>query len=348
MIYLFLGAIFILFSLMEIIKYKKWFSAFFLVIFCVVLVLFAALRDGSVVGTDSPQYFLNYKYNFWETEFGYQYLNLFFSNSLQIHYNFFLLFLNGISLFLIGKYIKLNSVYYILPLFIFYSDLYLYFNISGVRQAMALSFVCFSMYYAFNKNLKLFLLFVFFASLFHVSSLVFLFAYFIPQVKLKFKQILFIFIGLILIAFVGNFLSTKFEYLTKKADYYTKYQEQSENIQMAYTIGILKRSIIIILALIYKKYLFSDKKFLYFFNLYFLGFLIFISTYLISPDFGVRFSVYYTINESILVGLMLFMVKDIRQRLIIVIVFSLVCLYKLYGYSEIEYYNYKSIIDYIL
>lgn len=347
MIYLFLGAIFILFSFMEIIKYKKWFSTFFLTVFCVVLVLFAGLRDGSVVGTDSPQYFLNYKYNFWETEYGYKYLNLFFSNYLQLNYNIFLLFLNGISLFLIGKYIKINSVYYILPLFIFYSDLYLYFNISGVRQAMALSFVCFSMYYAFNKNLKVFLLFIFLASMFHVSSLVFLFAYFVPQVSLKLKHILFIIIGLVGIAYVGDLLSTRFEYLSKKADYYTEYQEKSENIQVAYTIGILKRSIIIILALIYKKYLFSDKRFIYFFNLYLVGLLIFISTYLISPDFGVRFGVYYTIHESVLVGLMLFLVKDIRKRLIIVTIFSLVCIYKLTGYSENEYYIYKSIIDYI-
>jgi hypothetical protein len=348
MIYLFIGAIFILFSFMEIIKYEKWFSTLFLTVFCIVLVLFAGLRDGSVVGTDSPAYFLNYKYNFWETEYGYKYLNLFFSNYLQCNYNIFLLFLNSISLFLIGKYIKINSVYYILPLLIFYSDLYLYFNISGIRQAMALSFVCVSVYFAFNKNLKLFLLFIFFASQFHVSSLVFLFAYFIPHVRLKLKHILLIIIGLVAIGYAGDFISTKFEYLNKKADYYSKYQEKSENIQVAYTIGILKRGIILIIALIYRKYFFIDKKFVYFFNLYLVGFLIFISTYLISPDFGVRFSVYYTISESILVGLMLFMVKDIRQRLIIVTVFSLVCIYKLTGYSENEYYIYNSILDYIL
>lgn len=345
MIYLVIGFILIIFSYLEIIEYKKWFSVFILSLACIFLVLFAALRDGAVVGTDSPAYYFNYIYPFWNTEPAYKFLNILFSKKLEANYNVFLLFLNACSLFLMWKYFKKNSVFLILPLLIFYSDLYLYFNISGIRQAMAISFTSFSLYYAFHKNLKYFLICIILAAMFHVSSLVFVFAYFIPRNTLKFKYIIWLsalFVGAV---YIGNILSTRFEYLASKADYYTKYQVQAENIEFLYVIGILKRSIILLLAFMYRKLLFHDQQFVYYFNLYLVGFLIFISTYLISPDFGVRFSVYYTIVDCVLAGYMLFLVKDIRKRIFIVTVFAAVSIYKLFGYMDSEFYTYKSIIQ---
>ncbi|WP_164466984.1 EpsG family protein [Chryseobacterium taklimakanense] len=332
---------------MEALKYNRWFSLASLNIISIILLLFAVLRDGSIVGTDSPAYFLNYKYDFWQTEPAYKFLNRFFSRTLAVQYNWFLLFLNSISLLLIAKYLRRNTIFFALPLLIFFSDLYLYFNISGIRQAMALSFVCFSLYYAIKRNLKVFLLLIGIAATFHVSSLVFAFAYFIPKTTFRFKQILLLGVFFAVAVVVGNYLAANFEYLTTKADYYTKYQEQSENIAVNYVVGIAKRSVILLLAFIYRKRLFTDKKFIYIFNIYLVGFLIFVGTYLISPDFGVRFSVYYTIHEIVLAGMMLAMIKGGRQRIFIVAVFSAICMYKLVGYMNNEYYTYKSIIDYL-
>lgn len=334
----------IFFTYLDSIKYNKWFSQFFLIFFCVILILFAGLRDGTVVGTDSPAYYANYIYNFWETEPGYKYLNKFFSSN-DLPYNFFLLFLNTISLILMGKFFKINGIFYILPILIYFSDLFLYFNISGIRQAMALSFTSFSVCFAYNKNLKFFLLCMALAAMFHFSSLIFLFAYLIPHSTFKFKHILILIVLSVVTVIVANYMSSNFEYLTKKTDYYTKYQEKAGNIQMLYLVGIAKRSIIFLLSFYYKKYLFNNEKFIYFFNLYLIGFLIFVATYLISPDFGVRFSVYYTMMECILASLMLYFVKSSTRRIVIVTVFALISIYKLIGYMDNDFYTYKSIID---
>lgn len=348
MIYLVIGFILIIFSYLEVIQYKRWFSVLFLVIFCILLVLFAALRDGSVVGTDSPNYFLNYKYSYWQTEPGYKYLNYFFGQILRVNYNIFLFFLNGVSLFLMGKYFKNNAVFYVLPILIFYSDLYLYFNISGIRQGMAISFTCFSVYYAYTKQLKKFLFVILIAALFHVSALIFIFAYFLPHKILKLKHSLILISVFIVVGLLGNFLSTKFEYLSTKADYYSKYQVQSSTIEIDYAVGIAKRAIIVFLTFLFRKNLFKNSQFIYYFNIYLVGFLIFMSTYLISPDFGSRFSVYYTIIDCVLAGLMLYLVKDVRKRFVIVTVFSLISIYKLVGYMNNDYYIYKFIFENIL
>lgn len=341
MIYLVLGFILIFYSYLEAIEYNYEISRFAFALSAILLILFAGLRDGTIVGTDSPAYYANYVSPFWETEPAYKFLNLFFSQKLKANYNLFLLFLNGISILLMSKFISRNSIYLVLPFLIFYSDLYIYFNISGFRQAMATSFTCFALYYAVNKNFRSFLFFLICAATFHVSSLVFIFAYFLPRKKLKFKSIIILGITFGLSILLVNYLTTQFAYLTKKFEYYSEFQERADNIEFLYLIGICKRSIIMIIVFLYRKALFQYDKFIFLFNVYLIGFLIFVATYLISPDFGVRFSSYYTIVDCILAGYMLNLVGSFRKRMFIVTVFSAIAIYKLVGYMNMETFAYK-------
>jgi hypothetical protein len=82
----------------------------------------------------------------------------------------------------------------------------------------------------------------------------------------------------------------------------------------------------------------------YLFNIYLIGFLIFVTTYNISPDFGVRLSVYYTIVDCVLVGYMLTLINGWKNRIFIVTIFSAIAVYKLFGYMANDYYTYKSIL----
>ena len=102
MAYFFISLLMFFFTSLEQLKYNKVFSRIFLGIFTFILILFVGLRDGTSVGTDSPAYYANYLYKFWDVEYGYKFLNEFFSTN-DINYNIFLILINTISLFNISK-----------------------------------------------------------------------------------------------------------------------------------------------------------------------------------------------------------------------------------------------------
>jgi hypothetical protein len=94
----------------------------------------------------------------------------------------------------------------------------------------------------------------------------------------------------------------------------------------------------------YGERLLEDKKGIYFFNLYIIGYVMYFSTYLISPDIGTRLSGYFLIFEIFLAGNLLLFNKKLTSRLIITTVFSLQALYKITTYMSNEYYTYHSIL----
>ena len=342
MAYFFIGLLMFLFTSLEQLKYNKVFSRIFLGIFTFILILFAGLRDGSSVGTDSPAYFFNYKFPYdYNVEFGYKYLSILFSKVFEANYNVFLIFLNALSIYLISNSLKRNSYFLVFPLLIYFSDFYLYYNFSGIRQAMALSFSCCAIYYAYNRNYKYFFLLILCASLFHISALVFSLAIIIPNAKMTIKNYVYLIFITVIGFFLVSYIIENNEYLSVKFKYYSEIQENSDNIVTQYIIGLLKRAIVLSLALIYRKQLFLNNRFIYLFNLYLLGVVIYASTYLISPDFGVRFSTYYTVVDMLLVGNMLYLCKNTSSKVIIFAIISLMVLYKINSYAILDTYIYK-------
>ena len=57
--YLFIGFILLFLSTLEIAKRNRYYSSFALVFCSTVMVLFVGLRNGTLVGTDSPAYYEN-------------------------------------------------------------------------------------------------------------------------------------------------------------------------------------------------------------------------------------------------------------------------------------------------
>jgi hypothetical protein len=341
MIYLVLVVILIILSYVEAILKSKIFSNYFLIIFSFVLVLFAGLRDN--VGTDWDAYFDFYKYSTDKVEIGYATLNNFFG-SLSISYNIFLLFINGVSIILLYKFLEKNTVFKIVSILMFFSNLYLYFNLSGIRQAIAISITCFSFTYALNKNPVKFFLLVLLASTFHITATSFLFIYFLPRNKLKVFQIFIYLICFILIYFFLSSITDLIAlYSLKDANYYINIQEKSESLGQLYIIGIAVRSVILGMIFYTRKNLNQIENFTYILNIYLFGLVIYITTYMISPDIGVRISSYYTIFDLIIAGNLIYNLKNLSSRIYIVTIFSIIALYKIFGYMGSEYYVYKFI-----
>lgn len=343
MIYLYLGIAFSIMSFLEIFSKDRHLKFFLFYYFVLFLILFAGLRDGTSVGTDSPAYYQFYLTKNPTVEVGYKIINDFFS-SMSIDYNIFLLCLNFVLLFNISKFIKLNSSYLLFPLFIYYSDFYFYFNFSGIRQATALSFTALSIFYIFNdKKLKASLL-ILIASLFHVTALVFFIAFFLPKEKIdirKYFKFLF-FVGLAFL--IGEYIINSVPYLSGKFLYYTTLQEQADDIVNSYFVGAVRRLFVLIgVILIYRNF-FNDNKNIYLYNIYLVGFLIYLLSYLISPEFGVRLGSYFTIVDCILIARYIQFSKSFTNKVVIFIFFTLIAIYKIYTYTQIPTFEYKLLV----
>jgi len=343
MIYVFFGILIVFLTILESQLKSKRFSYISLIYCSFFLILFAGLRDGA--GTDWQAYldFYNYKIE-GNVEFGYKFLNNIFSE-LSIPYNYYLLFINSISIGFIFYFLKKNSINPIIGVLIFYSNLYLYFNFSGIRQAIAISITLYSLNFCINKNFSKFLFLIIIASLFHASAFLFVIAYFIPREKVSFKQI--IFFGssfLILIIFINSIADIITLYTSKAASYYVNVHEKSDSILIFFIIGILIRSVIIIISLFNRKRLFLIPNSRFFFNIYLFGFFFYLATYLVSPDIGTRVASYFLIVEIIIAGNIIHVLSNSLNRLMIVFIFSFIALYKLFGYMSYDGYKYDSII----
>jgi len=343
LIYLFIGLIIIIIAYLEVINNSPAFSRYSILLISLTLILFAGLRHN--VGSDWEAYYNVYKYRDVSfIEMGYMFLNNTFSD-FKLPYNIFLLTINSISIILIYKFIYKNSYLLVIPILIFYSELYIYFNLSGIRQAIAISITCYSITFAIEKKRAKFVILILLASLFHFTALIFVLAYYIPKSKIKTKHLLitlcllyFAFMGINNISFFNN------ENLLKKVMWYTSYQENSSNLVTLYIIGTIKRFIVVGLIILFGNNLLKKNNNRYFYNIYLFGLIIYLSSYMLSPDIGTRISSYFTIFEIILVGNLIFNKSSNRKKIFIVTVYSFISLYKLFGYMNEEAFNYNSII----
>ncbi len=188
-------------------------KAFFMPIF--ILILFFSIRDFTV-GTDTitytkffrdglvPQY---YEFNP-EVEVGYQFVEYLI---LNFTHNYFWLFF-FCSLIVVPSYfyiIKKYSTNYILSIFIFITFGLYNFFFNGLRQGIAIAICFLALPFLLDKKILKYFIFIFIASLFHVSAWVMLFFYFLvhSRIKLEYKMISIIGISSIVSGLVINYLA---------------------------------------------------------------------------------------------------------------------------------------------
>jgi len=334
---------FVVFAYLECIEYSKLSSNLYAIIIAIVMVLFAGLRDH--VGTDWIAYKEAYFFKNWEVEIGYSSLNDMFS-AANLPYNIFLLFLNLISIFLYYSTLKKYVPFFVISLLIFFSDYYMYYNLSGIRQAVAISFVVYSIRFLSDKSFVKFLFVILIASMFHVTSFIFIGAYFIPFRRANRREIFlaltFFFSISFLIFAILELVSGDLAY---KAKFYLEVQENAPNLKHLFLVGAVKRAIILIMVWFFGKKLWENRVSFFFLNTYLIGFGLYLSTYLLSPDIGVRFSSYFIIFEIFLAGQLLMVNSKLTTRLLITSVFCIVSFYKVYTYSVLDTYQYHFILS---
>lgn len=276
-------------------------------------------------------------------EVGYSTINNFFS-LLDLPYNVFLFAISLLTLFFIYK-VGISLKYKLLFIFVYFSDLFLYLNLSGMRQGIAIAITLFSIKYIVNRKIGLFLLTIGFSSLFHFTSLVFLIAYPAYWYTSSFKKNIVVFSFLIFVYFsmdtIVESLLELFVNSEKIVHYFaTAAIENGKNIN-EYLVGIAKRSIVLIFYFTIPKKLRSQSQISKLINVYLIGYLIFLFFYPINGDIGARLGAYFLIFDAVLFSLMFQCKISIYHKLSFFVIILFIYIYKLYGYSNIPEYSYK-------
>lgn len=182
MIYLYIGLLSSLFSMMySFFKERNIVTPFFFISFCILFVLGAIRYD---VGTDYVLY-SDYQIPFVldDKDVNFEFLakeiaKFGFFLSGQEHYQYIFAIYHFICVFFVFCAIKSQSKILALSVFIYMFSSFYNFSLNGMRQAMAISIILYSMRFIFERKI-LYILLVIIASLFHKSALIcFLFVFF--------------------------------------------------------------------------------------------------------------------------------------------------------------------------
>lgn len=274
---------------------KNW-QYFLMIALFTVLFLLSAFRDG--VGTD----YLHYQYLFnsyltgtdgeWQSvEPGFQLIfkvTSIFSNDSRL---FFVLTSFLILCCFFIAFLKYSRSV-LLSVFLFIT-LYYYFNsLNGVRQFLAMALVlCFSTRSLAERNFLKYLISIIFASLFHMSALFMLPAYFLCK-ELKAIEIFYLIFFILVVFLLYDFV---FAFVFKIFPYYQIYSEYKSGSASAFLLIQLLFFLLVFLA--YKKSDSWTKEELVSFNLSLFSLFFFVLSYKNTMFFrlGMFFGMYFLI-----------------------------------------------------
>ncbi|PWJ65607.1 EpsG family protein [Fibrobacter sp. UWB15] len=174
------------------------------------------------IGNDTPSYVYFFNHfsdvsTFFDYELRFEYGFQFFSKLIYLIFHdvqFLFVFTAIICMFSLSKTIYRFSENVAFSFFLFISLRFFYFYLSGIRQAIALSLTFFAFKYLVKANLRFFLFFVFLASSFHSSALVFIFAWPLSRMPLN-KQGILALIGCFFVFYLlfANIIPFVFQFL---------------------------------------------------------------------------------------------------------------------------------------
>jgi len=128
-----------------------------------------------------------------EFELGYTSLYI-FTKSIFNSFQFQLLVFSILSITLLQNITLKQSPYPLMSIFLYICFFYFFMIMGQMRQGLSIIILYYSYQYILKNNFKKFILIVCIASLFHLSSLIFLPSYFLVRKKYKIKQLFLIFI----------------------------------------------------------------------------------------------------------------------------------------------------------
>lgn len=218
-------------------------------IFLSFLVLFLVLATRDHVGTDYQQYVTTYgnisinSLNTGDVEWLKQSiafwwickaLSFFTSN-----YYYMFAVIGFITLFYFYKAIISVSCNWTYSLFLFLVFCLYYQSFNQVRQVAAIAIIAYSYKFLKKENFKLFVTTIIVASLFHLSALVFMMAWFIRKIKINFKNIfIYMIVGVIFFLFFDKLVNL-FNFIS-----YIRTYSSSETYSMEYGMSTILNFIV--------------------------------------------------------------------------------------------------------
>lgn len=317
----------------------------FLVISSIILALFTGLRD-QYTGADTQGYinhFFRYRQysNISEImnldvknkEYGYALLAWLigrFTDNVNIYFTI----VAGFFAYSLLRFIHKNSQDYFFSIILYYTVGMFAFQLTGVRQALAMAMLLFGIECIKEKKLIKFILIVWLASTFHRSALSFLFAYPVAHMKISFKNFFLYFFSVVFVAvfrsriggILGKFFGYDFELGAAVAD----------NMGGITVIGMLALSIIVC-YIFYKQIIEQNKLNAVFFNITMASLIIYLLRYMIR--IFERVSFYYQFAFIILLPNVIAAIPEQKtRRTVYVCAITLACLLFFYRVQIKESY----------
>lgn len=326
----------------------------FLLFVGLMLSVFVGLRWE--VGSDWDVYLNHYNVVQGEQfELGYVFLEkIFYTNNLE--YSYFLFSVTLVSIFSISYFLFSRVDYAIVAIMFFVANYMLSF-MGGNRQIIAIGIVFLSNAFIIDRNKFGFISCIFLASLFHISAIIYIVAYFFTIDYISAKKRYIILVGCVIFGTyiapalidiaikIFSFLGVG--YVVNKLSLY-----QSIIFDNFSIMSMLKKIVMLIFFdLFYQQVLSKAKKELcnVFYNLYFFSVIFDSVVGPINAAF-MRASVYFRISEIVIVSLIVTTAKNKAHRIFLISILFVLCLRQLYSglnfYPELysDYLNY--IIDF--
>lgn len=260
-----------------------------------------------------------------------------------------LLFCLGIILF----YFQTKSIaeYSFLPLV---SLLFLwgmcFCNVFFIRQSIATVILFYAVRFIRNRDLTKFILFVFIAYLFHRTSLIFIFAYWIYHLEIKPSKMVIILICAVLfsglIAVLLNSISGIFGPIIQyKLETYLSLGEEKEVVGSSSSFvqilarGIVNKLLIFFVAIFYLKRISVEPE-LYkgYLNLYWFGGIIYFATVAVSVVF-IRFSFAFDMFQILIIPHIIYSIEERKEKLLFFILLSIFIAARFYMTLTGSYYD---------
>ncbi|MFC0321993.1 EpsG family protein [Gallibacterium melopsittaci] len=315
----------------------------------------AIFRDISI-GTDTE----NYEKIFLQSEEGIEFSYIFLSDFVKSIGGDFRLFI--FFVFLLAFCSKLFSFFKAsyslhLSLLIYSGMWYLVYDMNGIRQGMALGFICISYYFIFNSKIIYSFIFTCIASCFHYTAIIFIPFLLIHKIKCS-KKILYLILlfslvlgGInfseVIISFLSNFQYLQLRLIDRVLSYQA---DELFNTNVFYSFKTVSRLFIIFIVIFFIDKINADKQYK---NIVLWGMLINFFIYCIFSQYeiiGVRLSLYYRLSEIFFFSMLPLAFKNNISRVIVV---GLLCLYVSLNVYQIlslpnnNLYPYKSFISII-
>lgn len=228
------------------------------------------------------------------------------------NYRVWLMLMSGFFIFSVSRFVIKYSSDGLMSFYSFISLGFLYFSFTGLRQAMALTIILFSIEYLKSRKVIPFISIVILSSLFHFSSFVFLLAYPVASMKLNWKQFNVIFISIAIPLLYRNEIINVLSkiQINRDLEYYI-----INTTTLNYSGLIIQMMIFLFCLCFIKNLLLEDKKNIIFYNLLVLG-IVFQSFATVIAEFF-RLSLYFNVISIILVPKAISSIKSYKLRVIV-------------------------------